>query len=50
MPSTSKAQRNFMAGCAHDMKAKGGRSCPPKKVSKEYVMADMLKKRGRKNA
>ena len=50
MPSKTKAQHNFMAGCAHGMKPKGGRSCPPQKVSKEFLMADALRKRGNKHA
>ena len=48
MPSTSKKQHNLMAGCLHGMKpTKKGVSCPPKKVAKEFVMADKLRKRGR---
>jgi hypothetical protein len=29
-----------MAGCAHGMKPKGKRKCPPKKVSREFNQAD----------
>lgn len=37
MPSTSKKQGKFMAACAHGAKYK---SCPPKKVAKEFNKAD----------
>ncbi len=50
MPYESKAQKNFMRGCAHGMKPKGGRSCPPAKVTREYEMAEQLRKRGKKYA
>ncbi len=37
MPSKSKAQAKFMAACAHGA---GYKSCPPKKVAKEFNKAD----------
>lgn len=36
MPYESEAQKKFFRGCAHGMKPKGGRKCPPKKVIKEF--------------
>jgi len=46
MPYKSKAQERFFRGCEHGMKPKGGRKCPPKKVTKEYALAESLKRRG----
>lgn len=37
MPSKSAKQARFMAACAHGA---GYDSCPPKKVSKDFNMAD----------
>ncbi len=50
MPYKSEAQERFMRGCHHGMKPKGGRSCPPKKVTREFEMAEQLRNRGKKNA
>jgi hypothetical protein len=37
MPSKSKKQARFMAGCAHGA---GYKSCPPANISKEFNQAD----------
>lgn len=39
MPSTSKAQSRFMAGCARNPEKMKGK-CPPKRVAREYHKAD----------
>lgn len=39
MPSTSKAQHNFMAGAAHGMKPRSGKG-PSVAVAKDFVAAD----------
>ncbi len=45
MPSVSKKQARFMAACAHGA---GYRSCPPKKVSREFNRADQMERIARK--
>tara|TARA_R110000764_G_scaffold119281_1_gene206901 strand:+ start:288 stop:434 length:147 start_codon:yes stop_codon:yes gene_type:complete len=44
MPSRSVKQARFMAACAHDA---GYKSCPPKKVSKEFNQADAKKRKAK---
>lgn len=43
MPSKSQAQRRLMAAAAH---TKGGYGGVPRKVGKEFAMADMGRKMG----
>lgn len=51
MPSVSDKQHNLMAACEHGWKPKNkGVTCPPKKVAREFVMADKLRNRGKRHA
>ena len=46
MPYKSEAQERFFRACEHGFNPKRkGVSCPPKKVTKEYAMAQALKRR-----
>lgn len=50
MPFKSEAQERFFRGCEGGMQPRGGRKCPPKKVTREFIVAEKLRKRKRKNA
>jgi hypothetical protein len=43
MPWTQKTH-NFMEGCLHGMKPRGGRKCPSKKVARKMAREGVKKK------
>lgn len=46
MPYESKKQERFFKACEHGFKpSRRGVKCPPKKVTKEYAMAEALRKK-----
>jgi len=47
MPSKTKKQAKFMAGCAHNPEKMQGK-CPPAEVAKEFAAADAGKNQRRR--